>query len=164
MNLSEWFQAISLLGVALALLMNARQIRDMASQARSMSRSLEQSAYQQQLRSHADYRSLFFKDDARLLSWHLRTRGYTTKSHGWNKRCLYALIKLDEHEANYVSYTEGLLPEGVWAAWYEVMKADFAIYEFRETWHNAKRFYEASFVKFIEELIPNVTMSELFDT
>lgn len=153
MSLSNWLQTVSLLGVAIALLMNARQIREMTSQAHSMLRSLEQSAYQQQIRTHADYRALFFKDDARLLSWHLHTRGYTALSHRRNKRSLYVLVKLDEHEANYLSYTGGLLAENVWQAWHEVIKADFGVPEFREVWTNAKRFYVASFAQFIDNEI-----------
>ncbi|HEY3732701.1 MAG TPA: hypothetical protein VGL63_02190 [Streptosporangiaceae bacterium] len=154
MTIQDWFQTISLLGVALALLLNTRQIREMGSQTRSMLRSLEQNAYQQQLRTHSDHRILFFKDDPRLLSWHLGTRGYTlARSHQRNKRTLYALVKLDEHEANYLSYTGALLPEEVWLAWLEVIRADFGVKEFQDVWHNAKRFYVTSFVKYVDTSI-----------
>ena len=70
-----------------------------------------------------------------------------------NRRTLYVLIKLDEHEENYLSYEGGFLPENVWTAWLEVLKADFNIRDFREVWVNGKRFYATSFVEFIDNSI-----------
>jgi hypothetical protein len=153
MELSDWLQAASLIGVVVALMLSIRQLREMSVQTRSMTRTLEQTVYQQQLRAHADYRSLFFKDDPQLLAWHLRTRGYPVRDPEGNRRTLYVLIKLDEHEENYLSYSGGFLPGDVWTAWLEVLKADFRVRDFKEVWVNGKRFYATSFVDFIDNSI-----------
>ena len=64
-------------------------------------------------------------------------------------------MKLDSHESNFINYKDGLVEEEMWLAMLSVLKADFEILEFRRTWTNAKRFYELTFVEYVDTLIRN---------
>jgi hypothetical protein len=88
-----------------------------------------------------------------MLRWHLATRGYTTSSHDRNRRALYAIIKFDVHELNYLSFLEGQVDRQYWFAWLNVLHADLALPEFQATWAAAKRFYRPEFVQFVEGLL-----------
>jgi hypothetical protein len=115
--------------------------------------TLKQGAYQSLNSTQDTFRIAFFKDDASMLRWYLAERGYPVSSHRNNKRTLYLQIKLDNHEGNYLNHQSGLLSDEMWQAWHEVLKADIDMPEFRAVWHAAKRFYEKSFVRFVDSLL-----------
>ncbi|GAA2025559.1 hypothetical protein GCM10009839_24650 [Catenulispora yoronensis] len=153
MALSDWLQSISLLAVAGALIITVRQAREMASQTRSMSKSLEQSSYRRLIAANTSQRSVYLKDDPDLLAWHLGSRGYPEGNYEQNKQTLWLLVRLDQHEENYLENLRGMFPDGVWAPWVEVMRADFAVPEFPAVWSNARRFFSPQFITFIDDLV-----------
>ena len=160
MRLIDLLQLISLIAVVVTLLVTlaqtrqvARQTRELSYQTKSLQGSLEQSIYQSVNSAHDEYRTMLMKDDRRMLSWYLSTRGYATSGHQANKRTLYVIIKLETHEGLYLSYADGILRQSVWEAWEEVLKADLKIPHFRSTWPAAKRFYAKPFADFVDELM-----------
>ena len=154
MKISDWLQFASLLVVAVALLLTIRQIHEMSVQNHSMLKSLEQNSYKRLIQTNTTQRTAYLKDDAELLSWHLRTRGYATGKHDQNKRTLWLLVRLDVHEENYLEYLRGMLQESVWLPWVEVMRADFAVAEFPRVWANARRFFSDQFVRLVDADLP----------
>lgn len=159
MKISDWLQSISLITVAVTLLITAvqsrqaiKQTQNLAKQTEYIQKTLEHGAYQT-LNTGFDIRMVFFKDDPSMLRWYLSERGYSVSGHRNNKRALYLQIKLDIHENNYLNYKKGLLADEVWQAWYEVLRVDTKISEFRTVWRAAKRFYEKSFVQFVDSLL-----------
>jgi hypothetical protein len=160
MNIPELLQSISLLAVTATLIISVvqnrqalRQTSELSRQTDSIKKSLEQSAYQELNTTHDAYRIAFLKDDAAMLRWYLATRGYATSTPQHNRRTLYIMMKLDNHEENFINHRDGLLPEEIWKGWHEVLNADVKIPEFRRTWINARRFYSASFVDFVDTLM-----------
>ena len=160
MRLIDLLQLISLVAVVITLLATlaqtrqvARQTGELSRQTKSLQGSLEQSIYQSVNSAHDEYRTVLMKDDRRMLSWYLSTRGYVVSGHQDNKRTLYVIIKLETHEGLYLSYTDGILRQSVWDAWQEVLRADLKIAHFRSTWPTAKRFYAKPFVDFVDDLM-----------
>jgi hypothetical protein len=158
MQISDWLQTISLIAVAVTLVITAIQSRQVIKQTQHLARqteyvqkTLEQNA---SLNSTQDtLRITFFKDDASMLKWYLSESGYPVSSHRKNKRILYLQIKLDNYETNYLNHQGGLLSDEVWQAWCEVLKADIGKPEFRMAWRAAKRFYDKSFVRFVDSIL-----------
>jgi hypothetical protein len=160
LQIADWFQFISLMTVAITILIGmsqnrevGRQTREASRQTESVQKSLEQAAYQTLNTTHDGNHIAFFKDDPEMLQWFLSTRGYSTSSHHQNKRTLYIIIKLDAHESNFLSYVDGLLSRDVWDGWFEVLRADFEVPDYRAVWPTARRFYATTFVAFVDSLI-----------
>ena len=63
------------------------------------------------------------------------------------------MVRLDIHEANYLSYGAGQLNEERWSAWRRVLEADFSMAVFRRVWPKVKEFYARSFVNYVNETI-----------
>jgi hypothetical protein len=159
MGIADWLQVISLATVAVALMLNVIQSRHTSKQAVEASRqtgailaSLKHGAYQSFAASQADLRSLFF-NDPKMVQWYLASRGYGTRSEEANNRTLYVILRLNSHETTFLSYSAGLLDEDVWSGWLNVIKTDFEVAEFVETWPHAKVFYAQSFATFVDEAI-----------
>jgi hypothetical protein len=98
-------QATVVLTLALALVQTraiARQTNEVARQTKSVAAALQQGAYLASLQHQTELRISFLRDDPRMLRWHLATRGYKTSSRNWNRRILYAIVKFDIHEMNWV--------------------------------------------------------------
>ncbi len=168
MQLIDLLQLISLIAVVITLLVTlmqtrqvARQTRELSYQTKSLQGSLEQSIYQSVNSAHDEYRTMLMKDDRRMLSWYLSTRGYAISNHQENRRTLYVIIKPETHEGIYLSYMDGLLRQNVWEAWQEVLKADLKIPHFRSTWPAAKRFYAKLFTDFVDELMLNSSATRI---
>ena len=162
----DLLQLISLIAVVITLLVTlvqtrqvARQTRELAYQTKSLQGSLEQSIYQSVNSAHDEYRTMLMKDDRRMLSWYLSSRGYSISSLQENKRTLYVIIKLETHEGLYLSYMDGVLRLSVWEAWQEVLKADLKMPHFRSTWPAARQFYAKPFADFVDELMLNSSAS-----
>ena len=160
MPISDWLQSVSLIAVAVTLAITAvqsrqaiKQTQHLARQTEYVQKTLEQGAYRGLNSVQDTFRITFFKDDASMLKWYLSERGYPVSSHRNNKRTLYLQIKLDNHETNYLNHQRGLLSDAVWQAWCEVLKADIGMPEFRIVWRAAKRFYEKSFVRFVDSIL-----------
>jgi hypothetical protein len=160
MSISDTVQILSLLIIGLALVASIVQNRQMAKQTIEAGRqstlvgaSLQQNAYRMLVDNSNSGRIAFFLDNPHLLRWYLSSRGLASRSHRVNQRILYAVVKLDSHEANYLSYAAGLLNEEMWNAWRRVLEVDFSIAEFRLVWPNVKEFYAGSFVKYVDEKI-----------
>lgn len=167
MATSDWVQLVSLVAVVAALLLNARQNREVARQTRELTRqtqeltlqnsvfltSMQQNAYLAMVTQPAELRISFLKENPELLAWHLAARGYRPGGHTENLRRLYVLLRLDMHELNFVNHGEGLLTDDVWTGWSNVLKADFSEVEFREAWQVAKHLYAPSFVVFVDQLV-----------
>jgi hypothetical protein len=157
MGPDEWIQVATLIAVAVALLLNVRQNREVALQTRELIRqnaaiaaSLQQSAHQALINQPTNLRAALLPDNPELLQWHLTSRGYPPGTHQQNLRRLYFMAKLEVHELNFVSYTDGLLADDIWVGWRNVMAADFADVEFRESWTAVKHLYAPSFVAFVD--------------
>lgn len=160
MQISEWLQTVSLIAVAVTLIITAVQSRQVIKQTQHLARqteyvqkTIEQGSYRGINLTQDTFRSAFFKNDSSLLKWYLSERGYPVSSHRNNKRTLYLQIKLDNHETNYLNHQVGLLSDAVWQACCEVLKADAGMPEFRMVWRAAKRFYEKSFVRFVDSIL-----------
>lgn len=152
MNIADWIQSLSLLLVAGALIASIFQTRAVAHQARQATIALQATTHQSFVHNQNGSRQAFFLDHPELLSWHLSSRGYPATNEAENQRRLYALIKLDIHEYNYLSFREGHFRDDIWTGWKNVMHEDFSrVPEFREIWLVARRLYAPSFVNFIEE-------------
>jgi len=150
-DLAAWIQAVSLIFVSAALLLGALQLKEVSKQSKALRESLNQAAYGSMIETATDAWSGYFRDDPELLEWHLSSRGYKTTSPAENKRRLYAIVKFEEHEANFIAHQQGLIREDVWSAWYNVMEADFDIVEFREVWPVAKKFYAIEYTRFVDD-------------
>ena len=168
MNTSDWIQAATLGAVAIALLLNLRQNREVARQTQELTqqnsvflRSMQQDAYRVMVTHPTALRVSFLKDDPEMLAWHLESRGYQPGTYQQNLRRLYVLLRLDTHELNFISHAQGLLTDDVWTGWWNVLKADFTDAEFYEAWAAAKHFYAPSFVTFVDELIADGRPDEL---
>ena len=168
MNTSDWIQAATLGAVAIALLLNLRQNREVARQTQELTqqnsvflRSTQQDAYRVMVTHPNAPRVSFLKDDPEMLAWHLESRGYQPGTYQQNLRRLYVLLRLDTHELNFISHAQGLLTDDVWTGWWNVLKADFTDAEFYEAWAAAKHFYAPSFVTFVDELIADGRPDEL---
>lgn len=153
MSTADWIQSIAAILVFAALILNVLQLRQVTGQTEALRRSLEQAAYGSTWATHASSRTAYFLQDPELLAWHLSSRGYETSTAEENRRRLYALVKLESHEASYLSHANGLLSSEVWNAWRTVMMEDLSVPEFRSVWGVGKQFYAASFVRFIDSEI-----------
>ena len=160
MSISDTVQILSLLVIGLALVASILQNRQMAKQTMEAARqsglvgaSLQQNAYRMLVDNANNGRTAFFLNNPQLLRWYLSSRGLATRSHRINQRILYAMVKLDSHEANYLSYADGQLNEEMWIAWRRVLEVDFTMAEFRVAWPNVKEFYARSFVNYVDEKI-----------
>jgi hypothetical protein len=160
MNISDTVQILSLLVIGLALVASILQNRQMAKQTMEAARqsslvgaSLQQNAYRMLVDNGNNSRIAFFMNNPHLLRWYLSSRGLATRSHRINQRILYTLVKLDGHEANYLSYADGQLNDEIWSAWHRVLEADFSLAEFRLAWPKVKEFYARSFVNYVDKTI-----------
>jgi hypothetical protein len=149
----DWIQVATLVAVAVALLLNVRQIQELTRQNSAIVASLRQSAYHVMVTDSPALRVSFLKDNPQVLAWHMATRGFTSGTHEQNLQRLYILARLEAHELNFTSHKEGLLTDDVWAGWGNVVKMDIADADFRETWRIAKHMYAPSFVTFIDAQI-----------
>jgi hypothetical protein len=163
MNSGDWIQAATLVSVAVALLLNVRQNREIARQTKEMNRqntvvlgSLQQSAYHAMLTQPTALRVSFLKDNPALLEWHMTGRGYPPGTYEQNLRRLYIMLKLETHEMCFISHIDGLLTDEVWTGWSNVVRTDLADVEFQETWALARNFYAPSFVAFVDGLITEI--------
>ena len=150
MDANTLIQTGSLLLVSVALIVNAFQLRHASKQSAALAQTLNQSAYGSMVTNATEAWHNFFSNDPALLAWHLSARGYKTSTPAINKRRLYAIVKLEEHEYNYRANEQGFLAVDVWQAWHNVMEVDFSIYEFQEIWPTAKRFYASSYVQYVD--------------
>jgi hypothetical protein len=156
----DWIQAATLIAVAVALLLSSRQNREVARQTRALSEqntlidaSLRHGAYQAMVSQAHGLRLAIVRDNPELLAWHLSCRGLTPGDRDQNVRLLFILLKLDSHELNFVSHSEGLLTDDVWAGWLNVLKADFADVDFLNAWGPVRHLYAPSFAAFVDTLI-----------
>ena len=150
MSVSDGIQAAATGLVALALLLNVLQLREVARQSRALDNSMRNASYNALPGSKDDPRVTFFLDDPELLAWHLESRGFEVSTPHENKRRLYVLAKLNVHEANFVNHNARTLSDEHWQAWAQVISDDFAIPEFQEVWRKAKDLYSAPFVTYID--------------
>jgi hypothetical protein len=102
---------------------------------------------------HSEQHATFFLRDPEMLAWYLRARGYESSNELDNRKRLYAITKLDFHESIYARYQEGLLPEGLWIGWRNVLLQDLVLPVFAETWQNGHRFYDPAFVELVDGLL-----------
>lgn len=160
MSISNTVQILSLLAIGLALVASVVQNRQIAKQTIEAARqstlvgaSLQQNAYRMLLDNASQGRTTFFLNNPHLLRWYLASRGLASRSHRVNQRALYAMVRLDTHEANYLSYGAGQLNEEMWSAWRRVLEADFSMAVFRRVWPNVKQFYAWSFVNYVERTV-----------
>jgi hypothetical protein len=108
------------------------------------------------LASQVEYR-VFFLDNPKMMEWYLASRGYRLGSEDSNRRTLYVLVRLNAHESSYLSYASGLIDEDVWAGWLAVIRTDFTVKEFIQTWPHAKQFYARSFGEYIDHSILGIS-------
>jgi hypothetical protein len=160
MSISDTVQILSLLVIGLALAASLVQNRQLAKQTIEAARqsgfvgaSLQQNAYRMLVDNANTSRTTFLLDHPHLLRWYLSSRGLDFRSHRVNQRILFAMVKLDGHEANYLSYTAGQLNEEMWSAWRGVLERDFSMTEFHLVWPNVKECYAGSFVNYVDETI-----------
>jgi hypothetical protein len=160
MSISDAVQVLSLLVIGLALVASILQNRQIAKQTLEAARqsslvgaTLQQNAYRMLVDNGSNTRMAFFMNNPQLLRWFLGSRGLATRSHRVNQRILYAMVKLDGHEANYLSYADGQLTEEMWSAWRRVLEVDFTLAEFRLAWPSVKEFYAGSFVTYVDQTI-----------
>ncbi|GII26667.1 hypothetical protein [Planotetraspora mira] len=153
MSPGDWFQAVSVLVVIVALILNIMQLRALGQQNASIASSLRQTVYQALVQSNTNSRITFFNKDPALLAWHLSHRGYGASRRRMNKKRLYIIVEIELHEFNYLNYEAGLLPRHIWTAWNKVLEADFAVTEFREMWPAAREFFAPPFVAYVDALV-----------
>jgi hypothetical protein len=160
MSAGDWFQALTLVAVAVALLLNVRQNREVARQTQELTRqntvilgSMQQNAYQAMLTYPTALRVSFLKDNPELLAWHLTSRGVPATTYEHDLRRLYIILKLETHEMCFVSHAQGLLTDDVWAGWWNVVNTDLMDPDFQETWLSVRHFFAPSFAAFVDGLI-----------
>ena len=161
MKFVDWLQLASILLVVVALALNVLQLREVSNQSHAQASALNQLAYGGVANLASDPRFLLFPNDPELLTWYLKSRGFKATTPSENKRRLYVMAKLIQHETNFVNHTAGLLTDESWAAWFNVLRADLAISEFREIWSSSRDIYAESFAAFVDSLVadPQLTTS-----
>lgn len=145
-------QSVSTLLVLIALLISLSQSRALVRQNKTMSTELSDSVYDSLMTAHISLRSTFFKDDPELLAWHLQSRGYRSTTDVDNRKRLYALVKLDLHEAIFLRHHAGAISLPVFEAWTEVLRADVGTPTFVDVWANGHRFYETTFQAHVDRM------------
>jgi hypothetical protein len=157
MTSGDWIQAATLVAVAVALLLNVRQNREVARQTQELTlqnatiaASLQQSAHQAMISVPSANRAALLRDNPELLAWHMTLRGYPPGTYHQNLRRLFILSKLDVHELTFISYSDGLLAEDIWLGWRNVIAEDFTDPDFVESWATAKHLYAPSFVGYVD--------------
>src|SRR2546421_9663742 len=151
MTVGDWIQAVSVLFVAVALLSNVKQNREVARQTQELTQqtqelsrqnavilaSVEQSTYHALVSAPAGLRVSLLADNPKLLAWHLEAKGFQSDSYEQNIQRLYIMSKLETHELCFVSHREGRLSDDIWAGWFNVVKRDFTDASFKTSWGNA---------------------------
>jgi len=152
-TVTDWIQAVSAVLVLVALILSILQLRAATEQTLALRQSIEEAAQTSLVGNQSDLRTLYLRDDPALLAWYLSTRGYKCTSPEENKRRIFALVKLESHEASYLRHSKGLLDEEIWTAWKRVIELDFRMPEFREAWADARGLFVNSFMEFIDMII-----------
>ena len=160
MKLADWLQVVSLAAVVVALLLNYRQARETARQAKEASKQVaisvsmsKQEAYRQLTNYGANFNAILFQSGDDLLSWFLSSRGIPVGSHEQNLRSMYMFVRMDVHESVYLSHQDSFLDDNAWGAWRRVVEADVSTPEFRAVWQAVAEHYVAAFGVFVDTMI-----------
>jgi hypothetical protein len=152
-SLSDLIQVLSLLFLAGALLLSARQGRQMIRQSAAMAGELFNDVSTSLMQAHTDQRTTIFLDDPELLAWHLASRGYRSTTSLENKQRLYALVKFDTLESIHLRHVRGTVDDAIWSGWLQVLRVDLRVPVFAEVWENGQQFYEQSFARMVDSLL-----------
>ena len=160
MKLSDTLQIISLGAITVALFLNYKQARHTGRQATETSKQVQLSASivkQDSYRRLTDYGTTFnavlLSGNQDLLAWFLASRQIPVSSHDMNLRHMFMFVRMDVHQAVYVSHTSGDLEENAWASWLKVIESDVATAEYRTVWRAVNDHYIVEFATFITALI-----------
>lgn len=153
MTLDDHLQLLTLISVILALALSVWHGRVMLRQSAVMFAELSDHVTDSLMRTHTDQRTTFFLQDPEFLRWHLESRGYRSTTPLEDKERLYALVKLDTHEAIHLRHAKGTIDEPTWRAWRQVLEVDLRVPVFADVWPNGRQFYTASFVVVVDEVL-----------
>ena len=153
MKFLDWIQIASVALVLASLAVGLSQLREIAAQSRAMGASLHQLAYGGVSNLATDPRLMLLPDDPELLSWFLRSKGFKATTPTENKRRLYVMAKLIQHETNFLNHCSGHLSDESWIAWKNVLQADLKIPVFQEVWRSSREVYAGSFAALVDALL-----------
>jgi len=160
MNLADLLQGGSLVAVAVALVLTARQNRHLGAQTRQAIRqsalagdSLAQTGHHSLVDQITHNTTALIGTDPELCAWFLGSRGFPPASADSNKRYFLLFTRLDSHEAIYLSHVDRSIGHEVWLGWRTVMELDAATPEFAEIWPAAKVSYSPRFAEYVDGVL-----------
>jgi low affinity Fe/Cu permease len=166
MGFDNLIQVATLTTVAIALIISLSQNRQLIRQTREMARQTGEIARQTRITvatiELSSYQSMIAGDgtlaqlaigSAEMIRWHLAACGYPVGSDFSNKRALFAIMRLNAHEGNFLAHLAGNLNDDIWIPWSRVLKRDLAIPEYRAIWPNARSFFATSFVDYVDSVM-----------
>jgi hypothetical protein len=159
-KLADSLQVLGLVAITIALFLNYKQARETGRQANEASKQVDlstsivnQEAYRQLTAYGANFNAMLFNASEDLLAWYLSSRNIPVGSHDANLRHLFIFVRMDVHEAVYLSHTSERLDKSAWSAWTKVIEADAATSEFRAVWQAVRHQYMSEFAAFVAILI-----------
>ena len=158
MSLEDTIQLVTLVTLLIALGLTIWQARQMMKQTALMFTELCDHVNDSLMKAHSDQRTTFFLHDSELLSWQLTWGGYPSTTPLEDKERLYALIKLETHESIHLRHLNGAIDTAMWLSWRQVLKIDLKVPIFADVWVNGRKFYEASFVAIVDEILAENAM------
>jgi len=156
-SLGDIIQVVTLVTVIIALGLTSWQVRQMMKQTAVMFTEVFDHAYESLMQAHTQQRMTFFLNDPELLKWHLTSRGYRSTNPLEDKQRLYALVKLEAHEAAYLRHLKGTIDDAMWRGWRQVLQTDLKVPIFADAWVNGRQFYDESFAVIVDEILAKNT-------
>jgi hypothetical protein len=167
MTFDDAIQIATLASVAIALILSLlqnrqilRQTRELAKQSSMLVETIEYSSYQATVAGDVSLSNLA-AESPELLRWHPAARGYSVGSNAANRKVLFAIVRLNAHEGNFLAHDTGRLNDDIWIPWSRVLETDMTIAEYRAVWPNARNFFAASFVSYVDSVIAGQTDSAM---